>query len=147
MTFSVIGGTASWLWRLSSHHITKEHTVVLQEFKDFINKGNLVELAVAFVMAAAFGALVASFIDNIVMAIIGAIFGKPSFDALEFKIGKGVVRYGAFLTTLVNFLIIAFVIFLVVKAYNKFKKDAPPAAPSSTDALLMEIRDGLRVGR
>ncbi len=117
---------------------------MLQEFKDFISKGNLVELAVAFVVAAAFGALITSFIDNIVMAIIGAIVGKPSFDALEFKIGKGVVRYGAFLTTLVNFLIIAFVVFLAVKAYNKFKKDAPPAAPSSTDALLMEIRDGLR---
>jgi large conductance mechanosensitive channel len=120
---------------------------VLQEFKDFINKGNLVELAVAFVLAAAFGALVTSFIENIVMTIIGAIVGKPSFDNLEFKIGKGVVRYGAFLTALVNFLIIAFVMFMVVKAYNKFKKDAPPAAPSSTDALLMEIRDGLKAGR
>jgi large conductance mechanosensitive channel len=123
---------------------TKEHSVVLQEFKDFVSKGNLVELAVAFVLAAAFGALVTSFIDNIVMTIIGAIVGKPSFDALEFKIGKGVVRYGAFLTTMVNFLIIAFVMFLVVKAYNKMKKSAPPAAPSSTDALLMEIRDGLK---
>ena len=142
MRFSVIYDTAACAGR--SIPRSKEHSVVLQEFKDFISKGNLVELAVAFVLAAAFGALISSFIDNIVMAIIGAIVGKPSFDALEFKIGKGVVRYGAFLTTLVYFVIIAFVVFLAVKAYNKFKKDAPSAAPSSTDALLMEIRDGLR---
>lgn len=120
---------------------------MLQEFKDFVNKGNLVELAVAFVLAAAFGALVTSFIENIVMAIIGAIVGKPSFDALELNIGKGVIRYGAFITTLVNFVIIAFVMFIVVKAYNRVKKDAPAAAPSSTDALLMEIRDSLKAGR
>jgi large conductance mechanosensitive channel len=117
---------------------------VVKEFKDFIAKGNLVELAVAFVMAAAFGALVTAFIDNIIMAIIGAIVGKPSFDQLSFTIGKGVVNYGKFLTVLVNFLIIAFVMFLIVKAYNKMKASAPAPEPSSTDKLLMEIRDGLK---
>jgi large conductance mechanosensitive channel len=126
---------------------------VIQEFKDFINKGNLVDLAVAFIMAGAFGSVVASFISNIIMGIIAAIAGKPSFDAaLQFgkavKNDKGVlekpIRIGSFITTFVNFLIIAFVMLMVVKAYNKMKKPAADAGPSSTDALLMEIRDGLR---
>ncbi len=126
---------------------------MIQEFKDFINKGNLVDLAVAFVMGGAFGALVSSFISNIVMGIIASIAGKPSFDA-ALQFGKAVkndkdvlekpIRIGSFITTLVNFLIIAFVMLLVVKAYNKMKKPGADAGPSSTDALLMEIRDGLR---
>ncbi len=126
---------------------------MLQEFKEFINKGNLVDLAVAFVLGGAFAALVNSFINNIVMGIIASIAGKPNFDAVaQFGTAKpnadGVlekpIRIGSFITTLVNFLILALVIFLIVKAYNKAKKNAPAAAPSSTDALLMEIRDGLK---
>jgi large conductance mechanosensitive channel len=126
---------------------------VIQEFKDFINKGNLVDLAVAFVMGGAFGALVTSFINNVIMGIIAAIVGKPSFDAVgqfgkAIKNDKGVlekpIRIGSFITTLVNFLIIAFVMLLVVKAYAKMKKPGADAAPSSTDKLLMEIRDGLK---
>jgi large conductance mechanosensitive channel len=127
---------------------------VLKEFKDFINKGNLVDLAIAFIMAGAFGVLISSFISNVVMGIIAAIAGKPNFDsALQFGTAKkndaGVlekpIRIGSFVTSLVNFLIIAFVVFLMVKAYNKMKQSAAAAAePSSTDLLLMEIRDSLR---
>ena len=127
---------------------------MLSDFKDFINKGNLVDLAVAFVLGGAFAALVTSFINNIVMGIIAQIAGKPSFDAvLQFgtakKNDKGVlekpIRVGSFVTALINFLILAFVVFLLVKAYNKAKAaSAAAAAPSSTDVLLMEIRDSLR---
>ena len=126
---------------------------MLQEFKDFINKGNLVDLAVAFVLGGAFAALIASFINNIVMGIIAQIAGKPNFDSvLQFGTAKknaaGVlekpIRIGSFVTTLINFVILAFMIFLIVKAYNRSKKAAEAAGPSSTDALLMEIRDSLR---
>ena len=127
---------------------------MLKEFKDFINKGNLVDLAIAFIMGGAFAALVTSFINNVVMGIIASIMGKPNFDsALQFgkavKNADGVlekpIRIGSFITTLINFVIIAFVVFLAVKAYNKAKKSsAAEAGPSSTDLLLMEIRDSLR---
>lgn len=126
---------------------------MLKEFRDFINKGNLVDLAVAFVLGGAFAALVTSFINNIVMGIIAQIAGKPNFDeVLLFGTAKpnadGVlekpIRIGSFITTTVNFVILAGVIFLVVKAYNKVKRSAAAAAPSSTDVLLMEIRDSLR---
>ena len=127
---------------------------MLKEFKDFINKGNLVDLAVAFVMGGAFALLIGSFINNVVMGIIAQIAGKPSFDeVLQFgtakKNAEGVlekpIRIGSFLTSAVNFVILAFVVFLLVKAYNKSKKNsAAEAGPSSTDALLIEIRDSLR---
>lgn len=120
---------------------------MLQEFKDFINKGNLVDLAVAFVLGAAFSTVVTAFTEGIIGGIIAAIFGKPSVGAIGFDIGKGRIQIGLVIDAIINFLVVAFVMFLVVKAYNKFKKDAPPAAPSSTDALLMEIRDGLKAGR
>ena len=125
---------------------------MVSDFKDFINKGNLVDLAVAFVLGGAFAILISSFINNIVMGIIAQIAGKPNFDSvLQFGTAKkndaGVlekpIRVGSFVTALVNFLILAFIVFLLVKAYNKMKAQAS-AAPSSTDALLMEIRDSLR---
>jgi large conductance mechanosensitive channel len=132
----------------------EKENVVLKEFKDFINKGNLVDLAIAFVLGGAFAALVTSFINNVVMGIIAQIAGKPNFDSvLQFGTAKkndaGVlekpIRIGSFVTTLINFLILAFVVFLLVKAYNKAKKSsAAEAGPSSTDQLLMEIRDSLR---
>jgi large conductance mechanosensitive channel len=116
---------------------------MLQEFKDFINKGNLVDLAVAFVLGGAFAKLVTSFIDNIIAGIISGIFGKPDLSGV-LSIWGNRIRIGSFLTAVIDFVVIAFVMFLVVKAYNRFKKDGPAAEPSSTDKLLMEIRDGLR---
>jgi large conductance mechanosensitive channel len=120
---------------------------VLQEFKKFILKGNLVQLAVAFVLGIAFAAVVTSFTDDIVMAIVGAIVGKPNFNSLTLEIGDGVIYYGRFLTAVVNFVIIGFVLFLVVKAYDSaatkmgFVKDED--GPTDND-LLKEIRDLLR---
>ena len=92
---------------------------MIREFRDFALKGNLVELAVAFVLGVAFAAVVTSLVDDVIMQLVAAIVGKPDFSSLTFSIGKGEIRYGAFLTALVTFLIIAFVLFLVVKAVQK----------------------------
>lgn len=118
---------------------------MLDEFKAFALKGNLIDLAVAVVLAGAFALVVASFTNDILMAIVGGIFGKPSFDSLTFSVGDGVVYYGKFLTTLVNFAIIAFALFLVVKGANALvKKQEAEQEPSDEVKLLTEIRDVLR---
>ena len=117
---------------------------LIKEFKDFINRGNLVELAVAFVLGVAFAAVVDSLVNDVIMQIIAAFGGEPNFDSLTIHVGDGRIRYGAFLTELVSFLIIAFVVFLIVKAYNQFRrqKGEDPAGPSEVE-LLTEIRDAL----
>jgi large conductance mechanosensitive channel len=119
---------------------------MLKEFKEFISKGNLVEIAVGLIIALAFAGLVTSFTENLINPIIGAIFGQPNFDRLTIDIGDAELRYGAFLTTLLNFVIVAFVLFLVVKAYNRsFPKEDEAAGPTEVE-LLTEIRDELRQG-
>ena len=117
---------------------------MLKEFKEFIARGNLVELAVALILALAFAGLVTSFTENLINPIIGAIFGQPNFDSLVIDIGDAQLRYGAFLTTLLNFVIVAFVLFLVVKAYNRMApKEEEVGGPTDIE-LLTEIRDELR---
>ncbi len=117
---------------------------MLKEFKEFISKGNLVEIAVGLILALAFAGLVASFTENLINPIIGAIFGQPNFDSLVIDIGDAQLRYGAFLTTLINFVIVAFVLFLVVKAYNRMApKEEEVGGPTDIE-LLTEIRDELR---
>ncbi len=130
----------------------------IKEFRDFAMKGNLVDMAVAFVMGGAFGKVVSSFTDGIVSPLIGMIGGadlsKNMFvlkDAVIDATGKVtsesvVVKWGEFLTAVINFIIVAFVMFLVIKAINKMRKkqEEAPAGPSSTDVLLMEIRDSLK---
>jgi large conductance mechanosensitive channel len=117
---------------------------MLKEFKAFITKGNLVEIAVGLILALAFAALVASFTANLISPIIGAIFGQPNFGSLVIDIGDAQLRYGAFLTTLLNFVIVAFVLFLVVKAYNRMApKEEEVGGPTDIE-LLTEIRDELR---
>jgi large conductance mechanosensitive channel len=117
---------------------------MLKEFKEFISKGNLVEIAVGLILALAFAGLVTSFTENLISPIIGAIFGQPNFDSLVIDIGDAQLRYGAFHTTLLNFVIVAFVLFLVIKAYNRsFPKKEVPGGPTEIE-LLTEIRDDLR---
>jgi large conductance mechanosensitive channel len=119
---------------------------MFREFKEFISKGNLVEIAVGLILALAFAGLVTSFTENLISPIIGAIFGQPNFDRLVIEIGDARLRYGAFLTTLLSFLIVAFVLFLMVKAYNRaFPKKEAPGGPTEIE-LLTEIRDALRRG-
>ena len=130
----------------------------LKEFKDFAMKGNLVDIAVAFVMGGAFGKVITSFTEGIVSPLIGMIGGadlsknmyvlKPAvLDAAGKVVTEAVaVKWVDFLTAIINFIIVAFVMFLVIKAINSMKKKEAeaPAAPSSTDTLLMEIRDSLK---
>ena len=121
---------------------------MLQEFKKFIMKGNLVEIAVGLILALKFADVVTAFTNGIISPIIGAVFGVPSFADKTFNIGDGVIRYGAFIDTLIAFVITGFVLFLIVKAYNhaqeKFSKG--PDAPDTPDdiVLLTEIRDALK---
>jgi large conductance mechanosensitive channel len=87
---------------------------MLQEFRDFLLRGNIVELAVAFVLGVAFGAVVNSFVDNLVMPVIAMIIGKPDFSALTFTINDAVFRYGAFITDAISFVAIAAAVFFFV---------------------------------
>ena len=130
----------------------------IKEFKDFAMKGSLVDIAVAFVMGGAFGKVISSFTEGIVSPLIGMIGGADLTknvwilkEAVTDAAGKVTaeavaVKYGDFLTAIINFIIVAFVMFLVIKGINSMKKkqEEAPAAPSSTDALLMEIRDSLK---
>jgi large conductance mechanosensitive channel len=106
---------------------------MIKEFKEFILRGNVIDLAVAFIIGGAFGAVVASLVKDIVMPVVAAVFGKPDFSALAFTIGVSAITYGAFLNAVINFLIVAFAMFLVVKAANARKKSAPAAVPMTKD--------------
>ena len=139
---------------------------MMQEFKEFAVKGNVIDLAVGVIIGAAFGKIVDSIVGDLIMPVVGAIFGKLDFsslfvvlgnvpagtamtlDALK-KAGVPVLAYGNFITVAVNFVILAFIIFLMVKQINRMKRQAPaaPAAPAATaeDVLLLrEIRDSLK---
>ena len=119
---------------------------MLKEFKEFVSKGNLVTLAVAFIMGVAFAAVVTAFTDVVLGAVAYVFGGSVSFDRLGVHRGTQVViPYGAFLTQVVNFLVVAVVLFLVVKAYNRMRaqQEAAPAEPSDEVRLLTQIRDEL----
>ena len=121
----------------------------IAEFKAFAMKGNVIDLAVAVVIGAAFGKIVSSLVDNIVMPIIGILLGGINFSHLVIHIGDAVISYGVFLQSVLDFGVIAFVVFVALKALAKLKKDeavAPtvPKEPSDEVKLLTEIRDSLR---
>ena len=120
---------------------------VLQEFKDFINKGNIVELAVAVVMATAFAPVVDAFVNGVLMQIVAAIFGEPNFAGLTFSIGEAEILYGLVINTIISFIFVALAVFFVLKAYNATKKaeEEADSGPSEID-LLTEIRDSLAKG-
>ncbi|AZP12704.1 large conductance mechanosensitive channel protein MscL [Undibacterium parvum] len=136
---------------------------MMQEFKDFASKGNVVDLAVGVIIGAAFGKIVDSLVADIVMPVIGKIFGGLDFSSyylglngqasglslVEAKKAGAVLAYGNFITIALNFLILAFIIFQMVRLFNKMKKDQPaaPVAEVATPedvVLLREIRDALR---
>lgn len=132
---------------------------MLNEFKEFIAKGNVMDLAVGVIIGGAFGLIVSSLTDDIIMPIVGAIFGGFDFTNYFLPLSSGitattldaareqgaVLAYGSFITVLLNFLILAWIIFLMVKAVNKIRRQEPaetvPAAPPADVALLTEIRD------
>lgn len=105
---------------------------MLKEFKEFIAKGNVLDLAVAVLIGAAFGKIVSSFTADILTPIIGA-FGKSDFSALVIEIGDAKIAYGKFINSVLDFLIVALVMFLIVKAANKMKQPAAPTPPTTKD--------------
>lgn len=124
---------------------------MLREFREFINRGNVMDLAVAVILGGAFGAIVTSLVNDIIMPVIGVIIGGIDFTGLAVTIGDAAITYGNFIQALVNFLIIAFVIFMLVRALNNMQKRLaheakaapPPEAPADIQ-LLAEIRDLLK---
>ncbi len=136
----------------------------MSEFREFAVKGNAMDLAVGVIIGAAFGKIVDSVVNDLVMPVVGAVFGGFDFSNLFValgtvpegvamtlaevkKAGVPVFAYGSFLTILLNFIILAFIVFILVKQLNRLKKEAPPPAPAATPediVLLREIRDSLR---
>ncbi|OWY59973.1 hypothetical protein B7486_71695 [cyanobacterium TDX16] len=120
---------------------------MLKEFRDFINRGNVVDLAVAVVIGAAFTAVVNSLVDDVLLQLIAVVFGQPDFSSLTININDSVIRYGAFLTAVLSFVLVAAAVFVVVKAYNHLKEMGPNTTegeeepPPSSEDLLAEIRD------
>ena len=130
------------------------------EFREFLARGNVIDLAVGVIIGASFGKIVTSLVDQVIMPPIGLLLGRVDFSKLEWvlvpedpatgAVEKVAIQYGAFINTLIQFLIVAFVVFLLVKAINRLRREqaaqpeAAPAAPTPTEALLAEIRDELR---
>jgi large conductance mechanosensitive channel len=118
---------------------------MLKEFKEFISRGNLVELAVAVILALAFKTVVDSVVADVFTPLIAAVFGEPDFSSITIEVGDGVIKIGSFLNALISFVIVAFVLFLVIKAYNRtFPKKEEEAGPTEIE-LLTQIRDELRL--
>jgi large conductance mechanosensitive channel len=121
---------------------------VLEEFRKFIMRGNVIDLAVAVIIGASFGLIITSLVDDIIMPVVGVLMGGVDFSGLSLTVGSATIAYGAFIQTVINFLIIALALFVIIKAMNKAsslrqKKEAatPPPAPSEDIVLLTEIRD------
>lgn len=116
------------------------------EFKQFALRGNVVELAVAVVIGTAFGKIIASLVDGIIMPLIGLLLGGVNVTDKVFKVGDAVVKWGAFLQTIIDFMIIALAIFVAIKFINLLQqqKKEEPVKPSNQEIILMEIRDLLR---
>ena len=132
----------------------------MKEFKKFITRGNVIDMAVGLIIATYFGAIIKSLVNDIIMPPVGVLLGGNDFSSLKFiiqeaegDISEGAIQYGTFVNTIITFLIVAFAIFMVVKGYNKYKErvvkkeaEAPavPAVPSKEELLLSEIRDLLK---
>jgi len=136
----------------------------MSEFKEFVVKGNAMDLAVGVIIGAAFGKIVDSIVNDLIMPLVGAVFGGFDFSNLFIALGEvpegvamtlaevkkagvPVFAYGNFLTILLNFIILAFIVFILVKQINRLKRQAPPAPPAATPediVLLREIRDSLK---
>jgi len=133
---------------------------MLKEFKEFITGGNVIEFAVAVIMAGAIGTVVKGFVDLIVMPIVGHFTGGMDFSQLKIildeavmgadgkvKVAENAIMWGSWINTIINLIIVGFVMFMMVKAYNKMKKkqeEAAPAGPTLDQQLLTEIRDALK---
>jgi len=134
---------------------------MLKEFRDFAMRGNVLDMAIGVIIGGAFGKIVSSLVSDVLMPPLGLLLGKVDFSSLFLNMsgtpqpslaaakaaGAPTLNYGVFLQSVFDFIIIAFVIFMLVKQVNRFKKEAPPAAPAgptNEEKLLMEIRDALK---
>ena len=134
---------------------------MLKEFKEFAMKGNVVDMAIGVIIGGAFGKIVSSLVSDVMMPPLGLLMGKVDFSSLFINLsgtpqpsliaakaaGAPTINYGVFLQATFDFIMLAFVIFLLVKQMNRFKKEAPPAppaGPTNEEKLLMEIRDALK---
>ena len=123
---------------------------MVSEFKEFAMKGSLIDMAVGIIIGAATGKMVSTLVDNIIMPIVGALMGGVNFQDLSIKIGDAAIGYGAFIQAMIDFVIIAFVVFMILKAINNMKESAAKDeadAESADVALLTEIRDLLKKGQ
>lgn len=121
----------------------------ISEFKAFAMKGNVMDLAIGIIIGAAFGKIVSAMVDNILMPIVGILMQGRNFAALSTKVGAAELKYGLFIQSTIDFIIVAFVLFMIIKAMNAAKRKeeavaAPPPGPTLTEKLLMEIRDSLK---
>ena len=122
---------------------------MIKEFKKFISRGNVMDMAVGVIIGGAFGKIVTSLVNDILMPLIGIIIGGKDFSSLSIKVGNASILYGAFIQAIIDFLIIALCIFLMVKTFEKLKKKEPEKAPAPKEdpedvKLLKEIRDLLK---
>lgn len=125
---------------------------MIKEFKEFINRGSVVDLAVGVMIGSAFSEIISSVVDDLIMPIIGGIFGGFNFSTLNFTIGNSIIKYGLLIQNIVNFFLIAAFLFIIIRFINKFnkkedsknKQKATPPAPSEDVVLLKEIRDLLK---
>ena len=119
---------------------------IVKEFREFAIKGNAVDLAVGVIIGAAFGKIVASLVGDVAMPLLGTLLGGLDFTGLQVQIGQAKIMYGKFLQTCLDFIIIAWAIFLAVKVINRLKRkeEAAPTAPPRQELLLEEIRDLLK---
>lgn len=122
---------------------------MLKEFREFLQRGNVIDLAVAVIIGGAFGLIVTSLVNDIIMPLIGVILGGIDFTSLSIEVGDAIIAYGNFIQAVINFVIIAFVIFLLIRAVSNLQRQkeeepVPPPEPSAEVKLLTEIRDLLK---
>lgn len=119
---------------------------MIKEFKEFAMKGNIVDLAIAVIIGGAFGKIVTAFTDSIIMPIISLVLGKGGVSEITLLVGSTVFPVGVFLQAVIDFILVAFVLFMIIKAINsrKKKEEAAPAPPAEDIVLLREIRDALK---
>ena len=106
---------------------------MLKEFKEFAMRGNVLDLAVAVIIGGAFGKIITSLVADVLMPVIGLVLGGLNFSELSFTVGEAVVKWGAFVQSIIDFVIVAFVIFMIVRAMNRMQKPAPVAAPTTKE--------------
>ena len=133
--------------KIEKDKVLEKSKSTISEFKNFISKGNVVDMAVGVIIGTAFGKIISSLVSDVLMPVIGIILGGIDFTGLTAKVGNAKITYGVFIQSVIDFLIIAFCIFMVIKLFEKFKKtERPEEIPTKPEdvQLLEEIRDILK---